>query len=116
MNNSNEVKRTPGNWFLDTRDKEGNQLYINSLTNNHEAEIASLNIYVNGGIYNVKEAKANAEFICKAVNSYDNIIEQKKQLIEAIKEFRNKYFVENGELLGYLHKELTEIIYKAESK
>ena len=40
-------------------------------------------------LYSEGNAEENANIICKAVNSYDSLIEQNKQLLEALKAIKD---------------------------
>lgn len=85
MENNNEVKRTQGDWEvygkvrLHSLSKKPMQL-IKAHRANGLADIIGLSYG-----QTKEESQVNAEFICKAVNSYDSLIEQRNELLQALK-------------------------------
>ena len=73
-NNSNEVKRTQGDYSI----------YANDWINAGKTCVATIQHQVSN-----EETKANAEFIVKACNEYSNLIEQNKS-IQVDLEFSNE--------------------------
>ncbi len=115
MENNNEVKRTQGEWR-----RNGSEIVSGSYPENPYKVIGA--IYYEGSTnqepMKYEEAEANAEFICKAVNEYDSLIEDNKRLLEVLKELDSAYDVYAPDLgiTNGLMKKVDEAINKSENK
>lgn len=81
-------ERTQDKWYLENTNV-GTGRGFETLIVTDKIVIATMNRHTSdnkGKLIYSKEQKANAEFICKAVNSYDSLIEENKMLLEALKE------------------------------
>lgn len=93
MENKNEVKRTPGEWYIDN--KQPYVISIHSKWNNENPVEKSATFgdyrgsYIcsmewNTGVPTKEQAEANAAFICEAVNNYDKLKEDNAILLDAL--------------------------------
>jgi hypothetical protein len=71
-----EAQRTQGDW-----DYTVNSSSISIYSEKHDCDLATISLTHKG--YENDEAEANAEFICKAVNSHDALVEALDELIKA---------------------------------
>lgn len=120
--NNNEVKRTKGEWkvidhpvfdnkIIAVRDNENS----NSFRDRYYAICEMINIKGDAFTDNSECTKANAEFICKAVNGYDKLKSDNEVLLNALKGLY-EFNLGKPDYLDTLLNNAESAILKAESK
>lgn len=96
MENNNEVKRTQGKWYVSKElQKDKNMCPIPYYEIETTKDITWIALVSAGSLKEDGEGKANAEFICKAVNEYDKLKADNEVLLNALKEIEAKSWQKN---------------------
>lgn len=119
-------KRTAGEWYVSEGIKEDkNMCPISYYEIGNKTDVTWIAHVANGSFKSANgEGKANAAFICKAVNEYDNLKEQNTELLEQLADVRqvrndvgklNEHYIEQNTKLAAQNKCLLTALKRIES-